>query len=154
MHLDIIQAFEPKTTNTAIVSDYITLKNAVAALAVVNLTQGTGHATQISLYQAQDVSGTNAKPLANNVPIWSNEDTAASDSIVRQTDAVSYAVANTVKNKQVIFYVDPAKLDVNNGFCCLNVRIGASGQAANFAAGEFIIDSKYRQAEHPSAIVD
>ncbi|WP_373845477.1 hypothetical protein [Clostridium sp.] len=39
---------------------------------------------------------------------------------MRQSDGVSYTVSNTAKNKQVIFHIDPAKLDINNGFCCLN----------------------------------
>ena len=139
----LIQAFEPKTTNAAITSNYITLKNAVTATVVINLAQTVGRTTQISLYQAQDIEGTGAKPLANDVPILANEDVGASDTLVRQADGVSYTVANTAKNKQVIFHIDPAKLDINNGFTCLNVRVGASSQATNFASGEFILENKY-----------
>lgn len=143
----IIQAFEPKTTSAAITSCYVTLKNAITATVVVNLAQTAGHTTQISLYQAQDVEGTGTKPLSNDVPILANEDVSASDILVRQSDGVSYTVANTAKNKQVIFHVDPAKLDINNGFTCLNVRIGASSQATNFASGEFILENKYAEDE-------
>lgn len=150
----VAQGFEPKTTNTAITSDYISLKNAIIATVIVNLTQAVGHATQISIYQSQDVSGTGAKPLGNNVPIWANEDTALGDSLIRQSDGTSYTVANTAKNKQIVFHVDPAKLDINNGYCCLNVRVGASSQATNFTSGEFILESKYGQADPPSAVVD
>ncbi|RMD03239.1 hypothetical protein D9O40_03600 [Clostridium autoethanogenum] len=143
----LIQAFEPKTTNAAITSNYVTLKNAVTATVVVNLAQSAGHATQISLYQAQDIEGTGAKPLSNDVPVLANEDAGASDILVRQADGVSYTVANTAKNKQVIFHIDPAKLDINNEFTCLNVRIGASSQATNFASGEFILENKYAEDE-------
>lgn len=137
----VIQAFEPKTTNTAITSDYVTLKNAITATVIVNLSQTVGHETQISLYQAQDVEGTGSKPLENNVPILANEDVSASDRLVRQSDGISYTVADTTKNKQVIFHIEPAKLDINNGFCCLNIRVGASSQATNFAGGEFILEN-------------
>lgn len=150
----VVQAFEPKTTNAAITSDYVTLKNAVTAAVIVNLAQTVGHATQISLYQSQDVEGTGAKPLVNAVPILANEDVSANDTLVRQSDGVSFTVANTAKNKQIIFYVDPAKLDMNNGFCCLNVRVGASSQATNFACGEFILENKYAQIETTSAVAD
>jgi hypothetical protein len=143
----LIQAFEPKTTNAAITSNYVTLKNAITATVVVNLAQTVGHTTQVSLYQAQDIEGTAAKPLANDVPILANEDVSASDTLVRQADGVSYTVANTAKNKQVIFHIDPAKLDINNDFTCLNVRIGASLQATNFASGEFILENKYAEDE-------
>lgn len=143
----LIQAFEPRTTNAEITSNYVTLKNAITATVVVNLAQTAGHTTQISLYQAQDIEGTGAKPLANDVPVLANEDVGASDTLVRQTDGVSYTVSNTAKNKQVIFHIDPAKLDINNEFTCLNVRIGASSQATNFASGEFILENKYAEDE-------
>jgi hypothetical protein len=143
----LVQAFEPKTTNAAITSNYVTLKNAITATVVVNLAQTVGHTTQISLYQAQDIEGTGSKPLANDVPVLANEDVGVSDTLVRQADGISYTVANTAKNKQVIFHVDPAKLDINNGFTCLNVRVGASSQATNFASGEFILENKYAEDE-------
>jgi len=149
----VVQVFEPKTTNTAITGDYVTLKNSITATVVVNLAQTAGHETQISLYQAQDVEGTGAKPLVNNVPILANEDVSISDKPVRQSDGVSYTVSNTAKNKQVIFHIDPAKLDINNG-CCLNIRVGASSQATNFAGGEFILENKYPQEDVLSAVVD
>jgi hypothetical protein len=139
----IIQAFEPKTTNTAIKSGYVDLKNSITAVAVINLNQAVAHETEISLYQAQDTKGTGAKPLENNIPIWVNEDVSIGDSAIRLEDGVNYTVQKTAKNKQIIFSVDPAKIDVNNGFCCLGLKIGASSQATNFACGEFLLDMKY-----------
>lgn len=148
----IVKAVEPKTTNAAITGDYVSLKNVITGTVVVNLTQAVGHATQVSLYQAKDVSGTGAKPLTNSVPVWANEDVSLGDSLIRQTDGVSYTVANTAKNKQIVFHIDPAKLDINDGFTCLNVRIGASTQATNFASAEYILDSKYA-GDVPSSVV-
>lgn len=153
-HCNVVQASQPQTTNAAINSKYINLKNAVYACIFVHLTQAVGHATPISLYQAQDVAGTGAKPLASAVPIWANEDAAATDQFVRQVDGVSYAVANTVKNKIVAFHVDPDRLDINNGFKTLQVRIGASGQATNIAAIEVLICNKYLQANPPTVLID
>lgn len=150
----IVQAVEPKTTNAAITGDYVSLKNVITGTVVVNLTQAVGHATQVSLYQAKDVSGTGAKPLTNSVPVWANEDVSLGDSLIRQTDGVSYTVANTAKNKQIVFHIDPAKLDVNDGFTCLNVRIGASTQATNFASAEYILDSKYAGDVPSSVVID
>ena len=150
----VVQAVEPKTTNTAITGAYVSLKNVNTVAVIVNFTQAVGHATVISLYQAQDVSGTGAKILSNNVPVWANEDVSLGDSLIRKADGVSYTVANTAKNKQVVFHIDPAKLDVNDGFTCLNVRIGASTQATNFASAEYILDSKYAGDVPPSVVVD
>lgn len=150
----VVQAVEPKTTNAAIVGDYVSLKNVMSATVIVNLTQAVAHATTVSLFQAKDVSGTEAKALALDVPIWANEDTALSDNALRQANGTSYTVANTAKNKQVVFHVDPTKLDINNGFTCLNVRIGASTQATNFASAEYILDSKYAGDVPSSVVVD
>lgn len=148
----VVQAVEPKTTNAAITGAHISLKNVNAATVVVNLTQAVGHATQVSLYQAKDGAGTGAKPLTNSIPVWANEDVSLGDSLIRQTEGVSYTVSNTAKNKQVVFYIDPAKLDINDGFTCLNVRIGASTQVTNLACAEFILDSKYA-GDIPSSVV-
>jgi hypothetical protein len=153
-HCNIVQAAQPQTTNAAINSKYINLKNAVYACVFVHLTQAVGHATPISLFQAQDIAGIGAKALARNVPIWANEDAAATDQFVRQADGVSYAVLNNAKNKVIAFYVDPNKLDINNGFKTLQVRIGASGEATNFATIEVCVCSKYPQANPPSVLVD
>lgn len=139
----ILQVFEPKTTNATIASTYVDLKNVNTAAVIVNLTQAVAYETEISIYQAQDSKGTGAKPLENSIPIWSNENVALEDSAVRQEDGINYIVQKTAKNKQIIFSVDPAKLDVNNGFCYLGLKIGASSQATNFASAEFILESKY-----------
>lgn len=150
----VVQAVEPKTTNAAITGKYISLKNVINATVIVNLTQAVGHATVVSLYQAKDISGTGAKTLSNNVPIWANEDVSSGDSLIRKTDGTSYTVANTAKNKQVVFHIDPAKLDLNNGFTCLNVKIGASTQATNFVCAGFILYSKYAGDIPSSVVVD
>lgn len=148
----VVQAVEPKTTNAAITGAYVSLKNVINATVVVNLTQAVGHETVISLYEAKDVSGTDAKPLTNSVPVWANEDVSLGDSLIRKTDGVSYTVSDTVKNKQVVFHIEPARLDMNEGFTCLNVRIGESTQVTNFASAEFILDSKYA-GDVPSSVV-
>jgi hypothetical protein len=152
--LAVVQGAQPQTTNAAVNSRYVSLKNAIVAFAVVQLTQAVANATQISLYQSQDVSGTGAKPLVNNIPIWAVEDTSIADQYVRQPDGVSYTVGNTAKNKTVVFQVEANRLDINNGFDCLQVRVGASASATNFVSVEFLIDTKYNQAVLPSFIVD
>jgi hypothetical protein len=151
---NIVQAAQPQTTNVAINGKYVSLKNAIVAFVIVHLTQAVAHATTISLFQAQDVGGTGAKALASNVPVWANEDAAATDQFVRQADGVSYAVANNVKNKTVVFQIEPSRLDINNGFTSLQARIGASGQATNFGTIEILVDNKYEQSNPPSVLVN
>jgi hypothetical protein len=68
------------------------------------------------------------------VDIWANEDTAATDTLVKQTAGASYAVTNNIKNKQVVFEIDPTRLDGNNGYDCIYFTIATSSQATNFVS--------------------
>jgi len=88
------------------------------------------------------------------VPIWANLDCAASDALVRQTDAVSYTTDAELKHKIVVFEIDPATLDLVNGFDCLVVITGASDVANITQAMYYLVDDRYKQATPPSAIVD
>lgn len=142
------------TTNGGVTSDYVSLKNVHKAWIVVQMTQAVGHATVIAVRQATAVAGTGVKAITVSVPIWENEDTAASDTLVKQTDAVSLTVTNDIKKKMVIFEVDPRTLDQANSFDCLNFTISDSSQATNFASGMFILLERYAQATPPAAITD
>jgi hypothetical protein len=95
----------------AVVGDYISLKNAQMCWAVIHYHQAD--ATQITFIvnRATAVAPTGAVVITNVVPIWANEDCVASDTLVRQTDAVNFqGDANTPKDKLVIFQIDPASL--------------------------------------------
>lgn len=152
--LKIVEAMAPATDAAGRSSDIINLKNAGKAYILVSLTQGNAATVTLTPMQAQDVAGTGAKVLANAVPIWSNLDTATSDTLVRRADAVNYTTDAALKNKQVVFEIDPALLDINNGFDCVYFTTGASN-VANITAAVFLLtDLRYGQETPPSAIVD
>lgn len=152
--LKVVEALAPAADAAGRSSDIVSLKGAGKAYILVSLTQGNAATVALTPMQAQDVSGTGAKVLANAVPIWSNLDTAASDTLVRRADAVNYTTDAAVKNKQVIFEIDPALLDLNNGFDCVYFTTGASN-AANITAAVFLLgDLRYAQETPPSAIID
>jgi hypothetical protein len=132
----------------------ISLKNAGRAYLVAFLTQGNAATVLLTPMQASAVAKTGGKVLANAVRIWSNLDTAASDTLVRQTDAVNYTTDAGVKNKMVVFEIDPASLDVANGFDCIYLSTGASNAANITAAYAFLTDLRYGSATPPSAIAD
>lgn len=153
----IVQAIQPRTTNGGFTCDYVSLKNVNKAWILVELTQAVGHATAITPEQATDVSNSQSdlKVLTNEVPIWANEDTATSDTLVKQTDAKNYSVTNDIKNKQIIFEIDPAiALDVNENFDCLTVVVADSSEASNIASITYILDVKYKEDTPPAAISD
>lgn len=148
----VVQGAAPETTNSGKTADYVSVRNANWLWVIVNLTQAAGHATAITLNRATAVAPTGATTLANNVQVWANEDCAASDTLVKQTDAKAFTVANDIKNKQIVFGVDPATL--GEGYDVVTVVAADSSQATNFWSVTYLLDTKYKQATPPSAIVD
>lgn len=153
----IVQLKNPVTTNGGWTSGYVSLKNCKKATLIVNLTQAVGHATNLAPKQAYAVAGTGSKVLTNACEIWANEDTAASDALVRQTAAANYTVAADVKNKQIIFEIEPSIcLDINAAtpFDCIALTCADSSQATNFASVVAILEERYQQATPPTALAD
>ena len=149
----IVEAMPNATDAAGRTGDYVSLKNAVCAWVEVAITQGNAATIALTIEQATAVAGTSSKAITNAVPIWSNLDTAASDTLVRRTDAVSYTTDAGVKNKMVIFQIDPAQLDIANGFDCITVKTGASN-VANLTGARYWLQSAYQQATPPAAITD
>lgn len=153
----IVQLKNPATTNGGWTSGYVSLKNAKKVTFLVNMTQAVGHATALTPKQATAVAGTSAKGLTNACEIWANEDTAASDALVRQTAATSYTVSADVKNKTIIFEIEPSIcMDINAStpFDCVALTSADSSQATNFASVTAIIEMRYKQATPPTAVTD
>lgn len=133
---------------------YVSLKNAHKAFILVQIGQGNAATVALTPYQAKNVAALGEKVLTNNVAIYANLDAAASDTLVRATDAVNYTTDAGVKNKMVVFEIDPASLDVNNGFDCITVKTGASN-AANITSVLYLLGPhRYPGTNIPSAIVD
>ncbi len=149
----IVEAMPNATDAAGRTGDYVSLKNALCAWVEVAITQGNAATIALTIEQATAVAGTSSKAITNAVPIWSNLDTAASDTLVRRTDAVSYTTDAGVKNKMVIFQIDPAQLDIANGFDCITVKTGASN-VANLTGARYWIQTAYQQATPPAAITD
>ena len=122
---------------------YVTLKNAHKVFIVFAITQGNAATIALTPYQAKNVAALSEKVLANNFAIYANLDVSASDSLVRQTDGVNFTTDAGVKNKIVVFEIDPGSLDVNNGFDCLTVKTGASNAANITSAMYYLGPSRY-----------
>ncbi len=149
----IVEAMPNATDAAGRTGDHVSLKNAVMAWIFVDITQGHAATIALTVEQATAVAGTASKAITVTVPIWSNLDTAASDTLVRRTDAVSYTTDAGVKNKQVIFQIDPATLDLANSFDCITVKTGASN-VANLTSATYFLQNRYQQATPPAAITD
>ena len=133
----------PVTTNGGVTTDYISLKNVHSAVAVFHFKQAVAHTTGIDPVQATNVAAGGVKAITNVIPIWANEDVAASSVLVRKTDAITYNLANDIKGKIVVMQIDPAGLDVAGGFDCLAFTIDNSAQATNFVSAMLYIVPRY-----------
>ena len=149
----IVSGIAPQLLDAWAVGDYVSLKNCQMAFVVAHMQQGNADQSTIVINQAQAVAGTNEKVLANVVPVWADLDVAASDALTRRTDAVNYQLDVGVKNKVVVFQIDPASLDVANGFDCINAYV-ATGNSANVLGVEYFLFNRYQEDIPPSAIVD
>ena len=152
--LKIVEALAPATDAAGRTSDYVSLKNVQRAWILVHLDQGNAATVALTPEQATAVAGTGSKALTNNIPIWANQDCAASDALARQTDDVDFTTSAAVKRKLIILGpIQPASLDVAGGFDCLAILTGAS-DAANITSATFLLEMRYAGVTTPSVIVD
>lgn len=152
--LKLVIGATPATDAAGRTATYVSLKNAHKAFVIIQLAQGNAATVALTPYQAKNVAALGEKVLTSNFAIYANLDTAASDTLVRATDAVNYTTDAGLKNKMVVFEIDPASLDVNNGFDCLTVKTGASN-AANLTSVLYLLGpNRYPGVAIPSAIID
>lgn len=136
-NFQVVEAIAPTTGGSAMTGDYINMAKAGHVTVLVHVTQANAATSAITIEQATAVAGTSSKALATAVPIFLVADAATTDVWVAQTAAVSYTTSATLKHKLVAFEIDAEDLDVNNGFDCICVKVGASN-AANIVAAQYI----------------
>jgi hypothetical protein len=101
--------------------------------------------------EATAVLPSDAAAVTATFPIWSNLDCAASDTLVRRTNAATYTTNTGVKHKIVIFEWDPALHTA--GYDCVAVTSGASA-ATNIVSAMYYIVERYPGPTPPASITD
>jgi hypothetical protein len=150
----IVEILAPATDAGGRTGAYVSLKNVRRATIVFHVTQAAANTILLTLLQATAVAATGEKAITNAVPIWSNLDEAATDTLVRRTDAKTYTTDAGTKHKCVVFQIDPALcMDVANAFDCITISTGASS-ASNLTEARAYLEMDYEQATPPSAILD
>jgi len=151
--MQIVQVLNPATDAAGRTGAYLSLKNSGKVAIIVQIQQGNAATVAVNLLQAQDVSGTGSKALvASQLAV--NLDESATDLLVAQAAASTYTTDAGLKNKIVVFEVDEAALDVNNGFRTVTVQTGASN-VANVTSAVFLgYAERYAGATMPQAIVN
>jgi hypothetical protein len=150
----IVEILAPATDAGGRTSSYVSLKNCRRATLQFHVTQGNAATILLTVLQATTVAAGESKAITNAVPIWRNLDCAASDTLVRDTDAKTYTTDAGVKHKLIEFQIDPEQcMDVAGGFDCIAISTGASN-AANITEAVAILEMDYQQETPPSAVVD
>jgi hypothetical protein len=123
--------------------DYVSLKN-----------HSKFTASAITLKQATAVAGTSEKALAFSW-VYQNEDTAASDVLVKTAVTSDTFTTDDTNAKNLIYVIeaDVADLDVSGGFDC--VRVGAGDAVASIVSITYILGgSRYNHDVSVTAITD
>lgn len=150
-HAKIVEGLSPATDAAGRTGDYVKLTDARRAFVIFHITQGNAATVECSVFQATAANGAGAKAIPA-VPVWSNLDCAASDELVKRDAAAAYETDDAVKHRMVVFQVDAAQLDTDNGFAWIAPLTGASN-VANITAAQIILgDLRYSQATPPTAI--
>lgn len=133
---------------------YPSFKNYSRAFIVFTVTQGNAATILLTPLQATAVAGTGSKVLTNAVPIWVNSDVTATDTLVRQADAVNYTTSAALATKMVVFQIDPEYMDVAGGFDCIGISTGASNAANLTAVTIQMTGARFGGTTPATAIVD
>ena len=139
--------------------DWVSMKNYGRCAIVVFKAAGTaGDDPTVTVKQANDVSGTNAKAL-NFTRVDSKEGTLTS---IGQFTTTTQAAGNTYTNdtlaeKQAIIVIDikAEDLDADNDFDCVQVSIADTGTNAQLGCALYLLhEPRYGSGTLASAIVD
>ena len=145
----------PANTFAETTCDYVSLKDTIMAWIVLQFDQATGHETVIQPQVATSVLPTGATSITFEADIWSNEDTATTDTLVKQTSATSYTVEGDVTKKMVVIKIDPSKVVAQGvNYDCLGCTISDSKAQANYVCGLYVLQQRMPQETPRTVLLD
>lgn len=142
---DIIPVIVPADLQTAQNGDYVSLKNAGGVTFVVFKAAGAaGDDPDITIRQAQDVSGTGVKDLDAFATIYKKQGTLTGVGTwtkVTQTADALYSADATSAEEQAMYVLECAadQLDVDNGFDCVTLNVADVGTNAQIGCAFAIL---------------
>jgi len=153
----IIEGHEPVASNAlADTSDAISLKNANGCLIIVHedFAVDANHLV-LTVHEgataAEAAAGTYPITTGAEFPIWRNLTCQTSDTMVRETDGITYTINGTAgDNVLVCFYIPASILTAGRPW----IQLGAAaGDAGNIVSVLYMLDSaRYQQTTPPTAI--
>ena len=155
-HCKLVDATRgPVLTFADVTCDYVSLKDTIMAWIVLQFTQAEGHETWIEPQVATSVLPTGATNITFAADIWSNEDTAATDTLVKRTSATSYYVVGDVAKKMVVIRIDPSKVVAQGvDYDCLGCVVSSSKTLENIVSGIYVLQQRMPQATPRTVLLD
>lgn len=146
-----IAALPNNYTGAAVTKRYISLKY-VGHLSIHIATGAwAGGTAAVTLKQATAVAGTGSKALAFTL-MWT--DKAAAGTLV-ETAVTSNTFDLDTADSQYIIEVDPATMDLANGFDCLALDVASPGANNDYYSAVYVPSQiRYKQATPPAINVD
>lgn len=145
-------ALDPQAASTcADAADWICLENANGVLIIVQHAGTSDNDVVLTVHEGTAGSGTTAITTGAEFKIWANAATATSDTLVKQTDGITYTIdSNAGGSYLIVFYVPTSILSAGYKW----IQLGTdAGHASNFISALYIIDgARYQQATPPTDV--
>jgi len=152
----------PSQSASAVTYDAICCKNAHKVWFIITQNYVADADITFSLIEATDVACGTTAAVTKAFPVWYNADVAAAtasaaattiiDGLTKITSGASHEFDTTLgKSQMCIIEWDPAKH--TSGYDCIRLK-DANGHASNWVTAIAIIQTRYPQADPPSAVID
>jgi len=131
-------------------SAWVSLENAAGVLITVIHYYGGNTSEVLTVHEGTTAAGTTAITTKAEFQIWIATDLATSQTLVRQTDGITYTInTGSGKNQMVCFYVPASNLSQGYSW----VQLGATGgHAASITTVLYQLDGgRYQQTTPPTA---
>lgn len=140
-------------TGVAQTGDFVSLKDYARCAVILQQGAWAGGTPAVTLLQAKDVAGTDAKALGFET-MWTKVAVTGTTFVETPVVADTFplpAIANTM----TVIDVEAHSLDTNNGFTCLRVHVATPGANADLLSAMYLLHgARYMQAVMPDAKVD
>lgn len=142
-----------QAANALSVGDYICCKHVHRAWAVITHVGGNDTDLTLEFSEATTVAGGSAQDVTATSRIWADIDAGTgSDTLVRQTDAATFAIDPATMNPcLVVMEWDPSQF--SSGYDCIAVK-GNSGHGSNNVHVLWFLQMRDQADPPPSVIID
>ena len=134
----------------AVACDYVDASEFNYGAFVVLHTGSSDTDLVLTLYESDDVAGSNTSAITTAVPIYHNTDVTSADILSATTAAYAYTIdTGNYPNSMVVFEIDPSIL--SQGYPCVYLA-DSGGNASNVCTILWVGDPKNKSGTLASAI--